>query len=227
MAQIPRHSRLTHGEGRLEVNKTKIDLIVDEYLSRLDSALDQLPSSRREQLIEEITEHLHEARAALPSETESAVRELLDRVGRPEDIAAAALADHSGRSRRRLNRRLALAIMGFALPFAVAIALLVLLSGGGRVGTITTSTTTVTNPLTATTPPGPTATNPATITVPQVIGEPIAQATSEIRSLGLNVQVSEERSNAVPSGRVISQGPVAGQRMLLGSTMSLSVSSGP
>ena len=60
------------------MTRTDIDSIVDEYLHRLDAALVPLSAPRRQQLITEITEHLDEARSQMSTQTEAAVRELLD-----------------------------------------------------------------------------------------------------------------------------------------------------
>jgi cytoskeletal protein RodZ len=82
---------------------TAVDGIVDHYLERLGDALGHVPEPKKRQLIDEIAEHINEARSRLPDESEVAVLDLLDRVGRPEDIAAEALADEpsSNRSRSR------------------------------------------------------------------------------------------------------------------------------
>ena len=72
---------------------TAVDGLVDEYLRNLEAALGQVPEPRRGQLVSEINEHIEQARAQLPEETETSVLNLLDRLGRPEDIAAEALAD--------------------------------------------------------------------------------------------------------------------------------------
>lgn len=67
--------------------------VLDAYFKDLEAALAGLPRARREQLADEIREHVTEARAEQPPEFAGSVtelRNLLDRVGRPEDIAAAA-----------------------------------------------------------------------------------------------------------------------------------------
>jgi hypothetical protein len=72
-----------------------LDQIVDQYLSRLELALVDLPPARRQQLIESISDHISEARLTLSANSEVAVRDILDRVGQPADIAAEALADQA------------------------------------------------------------------------------------------------------------------------------------
>ena len=64
------------------------DQLVDDYLRRLNRELADLPRARRREVVEEITEHIAEARAALPVESEADVRNLLDRVGDPSELAA-------------------------------------------------------------------------------------------------------------------------------------------
>ena len=69
---------------------TSADELVADYLDRLERELAEFPSARRRELVQEISEHIAEARAALESETEADVRNLLDRMGEPADIAAEA-----------------------------------------------------------------------------------------------------------------------------------------
>jgi uncharacterized membrane protein len=66
------------------------DQLVDDYLKRLNRELAGLPRARRRELVAEISEHIAEARADLESESEAAIRTLLDRLGDPEEIAAEA-----------------------------------------------------------------------------------------------------------------------------------------
>lgn len=73
---------------------TDADRLVDDYLARLDAALDRLPAARAEELVDEIDAHISEARAELPGGgTEAELRTLLDRIGEPEEIARDALGD--------------------------------------------------------------------------------------------------------------------------------------
>jgi len=69
---------------------TDIDALCAEYLSQLDAALSDRSVRQRQQILEQITEHLNEARGELAVQSEAAVRSILERLGRPEDIAAAA-----------------------------------------------------------------------------------------------------------------------------------------
>ena len=68
----------------------KADTLVSDYLKRLNGELRGLPRARRRELVDEISEHIAEARAGLESENEAAIRTLLDRLGDPEEIAAEA-----------------------------------------------------------------------------------------------------------------------------------------
>src|SRR4029078_4078697 len=69
---------------------TSADALVEEYLDRLERELADFPSARRREVVHEISEHIAEARAGLEPETEADVRNLLDRMGDPADIAAGA-----------------------------------------------------------------------------------------------------------------------------------------
>jgi hypothetical protein len=70
-----------------------VDTLVEDYLARLQRAATALPPDRRDELVEGITEHLAAARAAGAAADEAAVRTLLDRLGEPEEIVAAAQED--------------------------------------------------------------------------------------------------------------------------------------
>lgn len=66
------------------------DQLIDRYLKHLRIELADLPRARQRELEQEIAEHIAEARAELPSESEAEIRNLLDRIGDPADIAAEA-----------------------------------------------------------------------------------------------------------------------------------------
>lgn len=70
-----------------------VDELVHSYLERLHAAAATLPPDRRADLVEGITEHITAARAAGAAADEAAVRTLLDRLGQPEEIVAAARDD--------------------------------------------------------------------------------------------------------------------------------------
>jgi hypothetical protein len=70
--------------------KPTTDRLVDDYLKQLDSELAGLPPLRRREIVEEISGHISEARAAAPSQDEAEVRTLLDRLGDPAEIAGEA-----------------------------------------------------------------------------------------------------------------------------------------
>jgi uncharacterized membrane protein len=78
---------------------SETDKLVGDYLKRLDGELRDLPRSRRHELVDEISHHIVEARAELDPD-ELGVRELLDRLGDPEEIAAETRA-RFGLERRR------------------------------------------------------------------------------------------------------------------------------
>jgi uncharacterized membrane protein len=67
---------------------TDDDQLVEDYLRELQIAAQGLPADRRDELIEEITAHIAEARQSDGSPL--AVRNILDRLGDPADIVRAA-----------------------------------------------------------------------------------------------------------------------------------------
>jgi uncharacterized membrane protein len=66
------------------------DPLADDYLRRLDAAASALPAHRREELVSEIRDHLQEGLRQAPAGDKTAVRNMLERLGPPEEIAAAA-----------------------------------------------------------------------------------------------------------------------------------------
>jgi hypothetical protein len=69
---------------------SKADKLVADYLKRLNAELAVVPRARRRELVEEISEHIAEARAGLEDERDAEIRTLLDRLGDPAEIAAEA-----------------------------------------------------------------------------------------------------------------------------------------
>ena len=67
---------------------TKADTLIDRYLNDLQAELRGVPANRRRELLEEVGEHITQARAALDAETEAAIRTVLERLGDPAEIAA-------------------------------------------------------------------------------------------------------------------------------------------
>jgi uncharacterized membrane protein len=74
----------------MSTSTTTGDRIVTAYLADLRIAAAHLPPAAAGELVADITEHIAEARADLADETESDVRAILDRLGSPAEIAAAA-----------------------------------------------------------------------------------------------------------------------------------------
>jgi uncharacterized membrane protein len=68
--------------------KTNTDATVSRYFKELEGALRGIPASRRREIIDEIRGHVSEARSALETESESGVRNVLERLGDPSEIAA-------------------------------------------------------------------------------------------------------------------------------------------
>jgi uncharacterized membrane protein len=69
------------------------DRLVDDYLTRLAGASQALPPDRRTELLAEIRGHIAAALGGGTDADESGVRTMLDRLGDPADIVAAAVED--------------------------------------------------------------------------------------------------------------------------------------
>jgi hypothetical protein len=64
--------------------------LVADYLRRLDAAAAGLPADRRSELVEGIREHLDSALEGTDQSDDAQIRAVLDRLGSPEEIVAAA-----------------------------------------------------------------------------------------------------------------------------------------
>ena len=123
----------------------EVEAIARDYLARLERALAPLPRSRRNQLLEDVREHVTLARAGLSEESELSVREIFEHLGPPEDIAAEALATSPrppGLWRLvpgPLNRREAPGPFNRRKALALATAVAVLAAGGAFAGLIASS----------------------------------------------------------------------------------------
>jgi uncharacterized membrane protein len=102
------------------IMKPTTERLVDDYLKQLDSELADLPRLRRKEIVEEISEHIAEARAASPSQGEAEIRTLLDRLGDPAEIASEAkerFGVQPGKSRAlEIATLLLLLVGGVVLP---------------------------------------------------------------------------------------------------------------
>ncbi|MGH9130148.1 MAG: HAAS signaling domain-containing protein [Acidimicrobiales bacterium] len=67
------------------------DQLVSRYLCDLRKALGPLPGWRRQQLIDEIAQHIAQGRSELGAQDPASVAALLENVGDPSDIATEAL----------------------------------------------------------------------------------------------------------------------------------------
>jgi uncharacterized membrane protein len=67
---------------------TTPDRLVERYLKHLEVELDDLPRARRREIVDEIAGHIAGARAGLEYETEADVRNILEGLGDPAEIAA-------------------------------------------------------------------------------------------------------------------------------------------
>lgn len=69
--------------------KNDVDRLVQSYLGRLAREADPLPVERRTELLAEVASHIAEARAA-GADSPAAIRTVLEQLGDPEEIVAAA-----------------------------------------------------------------------------------------------------------------------------------------
>src|SRR4051812_11147183 len=69
---------------------TTQERVIDDYLDRLHRSLRDVPAAQREGIISEIVTHIDEALDAEPDDSEASLRNVLERVGDPEEIASEA-----------------------------------------------------------------------------------------------------------------------------------------
>jgi uncharacterized membrane protein len=69
-----------------------VDVLVRDYLAGLDSAATRLPPARRAELRDEVREHIEAALADAGNRDETTVRNVLERLGPPDEIVAAEAA---------------------------------------------------------------------------------------------------------------------------------------
>lgn len=101
---------------------TTPDKLVERYLKHLEVELDDLPRDRRREIVDEISGHIAEARAGLEHETEADVRNILEGLGDPADIAEDA--------RERFDVRAPQPAAPFKAGWMEVAALVLLLIGG-------------------------------------------------------------------------------------------------
>jgi hypothetical protein len=92
--------------------------LVEDYLRRLDAASQALPHARRAELVGEIRAHIEEALGARDAD-EAAVRNVLERLGTPEEIVAAetdGLAEPAAPGGRETLALVVLGLGGVLLP---------------------------------------------------------------------------------------------------------------
>jgi uncharacterized membrane protein len=95
---------------------------VDRYFERLERELADLPPERRRELMEEIRDHVDQSLSSHPDPTEADVRNVLDRLGDPAEIASEA-RERFGVRRVRASRTDWAAV--FLLPFGGLLVLVV------------------------------------------------------------------------------------------------------
>jgi hypothetical protein len=191
-----------------------LDQIVDQYLSRLEAALADLPPQRRQQLIESITDHISEARVTLSANSEVAVRDILDRVGQPADIAAEALADQTTSSPLRASGTRRMVVAAVVIVFIVFLVFLVF-------GTFLVSRSNNGVPSTTI---NVTTSTAISIVVPNVVGTSLNAAEAQLATdRFVSMVVFACTGSQLPPGVVAAQTPYAGSTAAKGSRIRLVV----
>jgi len=69
------------------------DVIVEAYLKQVGQALTGVSKAYRAELVADLRAHVEAEREAMPDDSEARVREILDRLGPPDAVAAAVPKD--------------------------------------------------------------------------------------------------------------------------------------
>jgi uncharacterized membrane protein len=78
----------------MNTNVTSHDALVDNYLRAVSQAMAGVPAYRRDELLQDLREHIAAGRAEFgDDETEAQVRSLLDQLGDPAEVADEARID--------------------------------------------------------------------------------------------------------------------------------------
>jgi hypothetical protein len=93
------------------------DRLVDDYLRRLEAAGAHLERSRRAELVAEIREHIETALREEDEAGEAAVRNVLERLGPPEEIAEAAEPLPAEAPKARGGALEMVAVLALLVPF--------------------------------------------------------------------------------------------------------------
>ena len=194
----------------------QLDALVANYLARLRAAVSDLPESDRQQIVEQISEHISSARSALPQQTEAGVRDVLERLGTPEEIATEARAENGLREKKSRTSTIlfgvvivAAVVLGLALAAALGA-----FSGSSTHGAMATTTTSTAGSFTEGSMP---------TAVPVVTGVDLTTATKSLDNVGLKYTIRYIAS-AQPVGFVLAQLPSEGSVVKRGTEITLTVS---
>jgi beta-lactam-binding protein with PASTA domain len=193
-----------------------LDAICAEYMARLEAALSGLSPGDRQQIVEQVSEHIASARAALPEQTEAGVRDILERLGPPEEIAAVARTEEHSLERQG---RLSLLIAGGVAVVLVVLGLGLAAAAGAFSGVGTTTTTLGSSTATTGSLPG----QPSAVTVPELEGNQLTSGTQLLQAAGLGFTVRYVASDQ-PVGIVLAQTPTGGSAVKEGTKVALTVS---
>lgn len=82
----------------------QIDSLVEDYLNDVDSRLQGVAKSQRQELLGDLQTHINQLRADEQADSEADVRNILDRLGTPETVAAAARTEAGIPAEGTVNR---------------------------------------------------------------------------------------------------------------------------
>jgi hypothetical protein len=108
--------------------------LADQYLKDIQRAAQRLPHRQRAELLSEIAAHVEHG--LIQAHGEAAVRNLLDQLGEPEDIVAAAAQSASPDGPRRAWLALALGLFGVACGLVPVVGAFVAIPSGIAAATL-------------------------------------------------------------------------------------------
>jgi len=188
-----------------------LDALCGDYLAKLSDSLAGLPPADRRQIIDQVSEHIATARSALPAQSEAAVRDILERLGTPEEIAASAAGEEGPRPPMRGRKPLLVGAGAVVVLIVVGVGLAALLgafSSGGN-GSVQSN---LLPPQTSPSGSGSTTTPAGVVIVPSLAGQNVSAAVQQLVTTGLSYTLTYV-SGTEPVGTVVEQSPAGGSRV--------------
>jgi uncharacterized membrane protein len=92
---VMRLMRLSENTRRHPVERRRPEYIIQAYLDRVSHELQDLPTRDRDEILDDLREHIHESAGPIEYASEADIRNILERLGHPQDVANEASTRHA------------------------------------------------------------------------------------------------------------------------------------